>query len=122
MRYSLNNYVGAFTEALKVTSQDKAKEGLVKLLSKTGDIRHSGKILSAIQKKLVHDKGGKWVSIETARELSTANVTSLKHKFSEKDHVEIQINPELVAGVRVTINGEEELNNSLQSKLNKLFK
>ena len=62
------------------------------------------------------------MKIETAREMSDSQNELLKHKFSNKDHVEFKINPELVAGVRITVNGEEELNNSLQNKLNKLFK
>ena len=79
------------------------------------------KIFEAIHKKLVNQKGGKWISVETARESASAEKL-LKTKFSAKDHVEYSINQDLVAGTRITVNGEEELNNSLQSKLNKLFK
>lgn len=121
MRYSVNNYVSAFSEAVKSASQEKAIEGLVGLLKKTGDIKHSKKILEAIHKKLVNEKGGKWVNIETARESSLKKI-SLKHSFSDKDHLELSINPELVAGVRITVDGQEELNNSLENKLNKLFR
>ncbi len=121
MRYSVNNYVSAFTQAIKKANHEEAIDGLVKLLKKTGDIKNSKKIIEAVQKKLVNEKGGKWVNIETARE-SALKQGTFKHKFSEKDHVEYKINPELVAGVRITVDGEEELNNSLQSKLNKLFK
>lgn len=120
MKYSVNNYVSAFAEAGKKIPQEKAIEGLAKLLRKTGDIKHSKKIIEAIHKKLVNKKGGKWVDIETARE--TDSLGLLKNKFSEKDYVEFWVNPELVAGVRITVNGEEELNNTLQNKLNKLFK
>lgn len=122
MKYSVNNYVNAFTQAIKEVPRGQAIEGFVKLLKKTGDIKNSKKILEAIHKKLVNEKSGKWVNVETAREISSAKMTLLKHKFSAKDHVDFEVNPELVAGVRITINGEEELNNSLQNKLNKLFK
>lgn len=121
MKYSVINYVNAFAEAVKNVPQEKAVKGLVKLLEKTGDIKHSKKIIEAVHKKVVNEKGGKWVNVEVARE-SALKKETLGHKFSDKDHIDFQINPELVAGVRVTINGEEELNNSLQSKLNKLFK
>jgi len=121
MRYSLNNYVGAFSQVAKTTSREKAVEGFLKLLKKTGDIKHSKKIIEAIHKKIVNERGGKWVNVEVARE-SALKKEKLKHSFSEKDHVDFKINPELVAGVRITIDGESELNNSLHSKLNKLFK
>ncbi|MDO8496685.1 MAG: F0F1 ATP synthase subunit delta [bacterium] len=121
MRYSLNNYVGAFSQVAKTTSREKVVEGFLKLLKKTGDIKHSKKIIEAIHKKIVNEKSGKWVNIEVARE-SALKKEKLKHSFSEKDHVEFKINPELVAGVRITIDGESELNNSLQGKLNKLFR
>ncbi len=120
MRYSINNYVEAFSQAVEGASSDTAVKGLVKLLRKTGDIRNANKIFEAIHKKLVNSKGGRWVNIETARE--SASTKELMHKFSAKDHVEVKINPELVAGARVTINGEEELDNSLSYKLNKMFK
>ena len=121
MRYSLNNYVGAFSQIAKTTSREKVVEGFVKLLKKTGDIKHSQKIIQAIHQKLVNEKGGKWVNVEVARE-SALKKEKLRHKFSEKDHVDFKINSELVAGVRITIDGESELNNSLQNKLSKLFK
>ena len=124
MKYSINNYVQAFTESLKESFDDHGSVAahFIKLLEKTGDIRYSKKIINAIHKKLVNSKGGKWVTIETAREFTEARLKSLKDNFSDKDHVDLKINPELVAGVRITLNEDEELNNSLQNKLNKLFR
>jgi len=120
MKYSVNNYVDAFSEAIKEVSYGEAIDGFTKLLKKIGDIKHSKKIIEAIHKKIVNEKGGKWVDVEVARD-SALKKETFKHKFSAKDHVDFKINPELVAGIRITVNGEEELNNSLQNKLNKLF-
>ena len=122
MKYSINNYVEAFAQSLAISDKnDEVISGFIKLLKKNGDIKHSKKILDAVHRKLVNSEGGKWVTIETARELSAENLKSLKHNFSEKDHIDFKINSELVAGVRVTLNNEEELNNSLQNKLKKMF-
>ncbi|KKT82168.1 MAG: hypothetical protein A3B99_03735 [Candidatus Yanofskybacteria bacterium RIFCSPHIGHO2_02_FULL_44_12b] len=122
MRYPLNNYVDAFMEALEKASQEKAISGFVRLLKKTGDIKAADKIFTAIHKKMINLDGGRWVKVETAREISEKKLEALEHKFSKKDHAVFSINPDLVAGLRVTVNGEEELDNSLQNKLNKLFK
>jgi len=121
MKYSVNNYVNAFIPAIKKTSQGQTIVGFMNLLQKTGDIKHSKKIIEAIHKKMVNEKGGKWVNIEVARN-STLKKETFKHQFSEKDHLNFNINPELIAGVRITVNTEEELNNSLWGKLSKLFK
>ncbi|MBI2064803.1 MAG: F0F1 ATP synthase subunit delta [Candidatus Yanofskybacteria bacterium] len=121
MRYSVNNYVGAFTQIIKEIPREKAINGFLRLLAKTGDIKHSKKILTAIHKKIINEDGGKWIDIEAAREPMPKR-EMLKNKFSKKDHINFIINPELVAGVRITVNGEEELNNTLRNKLNKLFK
>ncbi len=119
MKYSLNNYVQAFAQTVK-TAPHEAVGGFIRLLKKTGDIKHSKKIIEAVHKKLVNEKEGKWVDVEVAREAALKKET-FKHKFSEKDHLDFRINPELVAGVRITVDGERELNNSMQNKLNKLF-
>ena len=121
MKYSINNYVQAFTEVVKKTPQERAVNGFIKLLKKTGDIKHSKKILEAVHKKIVNEKGGKWVNIEVARE-SALKKEGLELNFSNKDYVDFQMNPELVAGIRIIVDGEEELDNSLNNKLKKLFR
>ena len=121
MKYIVNDYVKAFIQTINKVGHVGALFNFVKLLKKTGDIKHSKKILEAIHKNLINEKGGKWVEVEVARE-SALDEKFLKNKFSKKDHVGFKISPELVAGVRITVDGEEELNNSLQNKLNKLFK
>ena len=122
MKYSIDNYVEAFTQALKEGTQKDISAGFVKLLQKNGDIKHFKKIIEAIHKKMVNDKDGKWINIETAREVLPAREKTLRHNFSEKDHINFKINPELVAGIRITVNGQEELDNSLNQKLKRLFK
>ena len=122
MKYSVDNYVEAFTQALKEGTHKVISAGFVRLLEKNGDIKHFKKIIEAIHKKMVNDKDGEWVSIEMARSLPKNKLESLSHKFSKKDHVDFKINPELVAGVRITVNGQDELDNSLNQKLKRLFK
>src|SRR3989344_5300618 len=112
MKYSVNNYVDAFVQTIK-TAPHEAIGGFIKLLKKTGDIKHSKKIIEAIHKKMVN--------VEVARDTALKK-EKFRYKFSDKDHIDFNINSELVAGIRITVDGERELNNSLQSKLNKLFR
>src|SRR3989344_412811 len=121
MKYSINNYVGAFMKAVEAVPPRQATVNFIKLLKKTGDIKNADKILEAIHKKMVRNKGGKWVKIESARDITRSRAKSLKSRFSKKDNVTFNINPELVAGIRIMVNGEEELDNTLTKKLNKMF-
>ena len=112
----------AFIQTLKEGTQKDVSAGFIKLLQKNGDIKHFKKITEAIHKKMINDKGGKWINIEMARKISSSKQEILKDNFYQKDHVDFKINSGLVAGVRITIDGQEELDNSLDNKLKKLFK
>jgi F0F1-type ATP synthase delta subunit len=125
MRYSLNNYINALVGALQETPNEKKDiilTNFVKLIEKNGDISKRDKIIEAVHRKFVNMSGGKWVSVELARKASEPRMRLIKEMFTAKDHVIFYINPELKAGIRITINGEEELDNSLNNKLKKLFK
>ena len=122
MKYSVNNYVEAFVGTLASSDKkDQVVTNFITLLKKTGDIKHSKKIFEAIHKRLVNSDGGRWIDIDTARELPESKLKPLMNKFSKKDHINFNINKGLVAGVRVTVNGESEMDNSLAKKLKKLF-
>ena len=108
-------------KAVEAVPPRQATVNFIKLLKKTGDIKNADKILEAIHKKMVRNKGGKWVKIESARDITRSRAKSLKSRFSKKDNVTFNINPELVAGIRIMVNGEEELDNTLTKKLNKMF-
>ncbi len=125
MKYLINNYVDAFLDVLdEIPAVERASivPNFIKLLKKNGDISHKDEILNKIQRKAVSLNGGNWVIVELAREASVSQIDNIKKNFSKKDRVEFKLNPSLVAGVRVTINGDQELDNSLNNKLKKLFK
>ena len=125
MKYSINNYVDALVQVLGDAPDERKEEALknfVTLLSKNGDIAKRNKIVEAVHKKLVNSNGGRWVIIELARETDNRKLDLIKGSFSAKDHVDVRINTRLVAGIRVTVDGEEEMDNSLDNKLKKLFK
>lgn len=123
MKYALNNYVKAFINALEVQKdKDAIVSNLVKSLKKSGDIKNSRKIINGIAQELIRRGGGNLIRIETARELSEERKELIKGKFSAKDRLVFDINAQLTAGIRITVNGEEEVDNSLNNKLNKLFR
>jgi F0F1-type ATP synthase delta subunit len=61
------------------------------------------------------------IVIESARPLSTEARKKITTPFGPKDRITESIRPELIAGVRITINGTQEYDGSLAYKVQKLF-
>ena len=125
MKYPPETYAAALWQA--ASSAPAAKRGeivkrFVRLLKKTGDIGRAEKIAAAVEKLTVKAKGGRWITVEFARPIETKIKRHITDIFSAKDRIEEKINPNLVAGVRVTPDGAKEFDNSFQRKLKKLFK
>ena len=124
MKYSVSNYVKAFVEIaadLKPLEMERALSSFVNVVSKNGDLPHMDKIVDEIHRELVTGNGGRWVELEVAGEASIPLLEKFTKSFSSKDHVANAINSSLVAGVRITIDREYELDNSLSGKLKKMF-
>ena len=124
MRYSLKNYAEALAAAIH--DIDPARSGaIVKnflvLLGKSGDEVHAEKIVNAAERILRKKDGGREVIFESARSLEPGNKKLLSGVAREKDIVATHINPDLVAGVRIVIDGEQEFDGSLKGKLDKMF-
>jgi len=125
MKYSPEDYAKAFSEIIAATA-DAKKEDMFKrfiaVIQKNGDGMRLKKILQVVRAVLVRQQGGRVVKLETARPMAEKALAELREKFTAKDYVEAVENSLLIAGVRVTVNGEEELDNTLSRKLKRLFK
>lgn len=123
MRYSPQNYALALSKSLRESKEEKNLfANFLKLIKKNGDQKILPKILEEFKKIEIKKKGASRVKIEFAREPLETQLKSITNKFSNKDWIETSINPALVAGVRITIDGESEIDNSLARRLRKLFK
>jgi len=124
MKYPPLIYAEALRSVLtetSVTRQGTVIEKFVAVLAKNGDLAQGGKIAEKLEGMFVAAAGGRLVKIETARDLPAAQLTKLKGQFGKMDQIQVVINPELVAGVRITIDGERELDQSLARKLRNIF-
>lgn len=122
MKYSPESYALALSGSLE-KSKDKELiiSNFLKLVKKNGDQKLLPKIFDRFKKIEIRKKGGSHIRIEFAREPSESELESITEKFKSRDWIETHLNPLLVAGVRITLNGEKELDNSLARKLHKLF-
>ncbi|HBT81794.1 hypothetical protein A2757_03205 [Candidatus Giovannonibacteria bacterium RIFCSPHIGHO2_01_FULL_48_47] len=124
MKYPAEIYAQALFEALEEDGgkeESKALKRFSALLEKNNDADNFEKILRAFEKIIVEKSGGKFVTLEFSRPVDENLVKKLSSIFSKKDFVEFRERPELLAGVRILIDGEKELDFSFQGRLNKLF-
>jgi F0F1-type ATP synthase delta subunit len=124
MKYSDTVYARALGEVLEKVSLGKIDticKNFVQVIRKNGDFSRIDSIVLKVEEMLVKKNGGRMVSLEFARPAPKALVVKLRDIFSKNDKVEEIFNPSLVAGVRITIDGEKEFDNSLSKKLKKLF-
>lgn len=108
--------------ATNFESEDKVMGNFMALCVKNGDRLYLPKILEELETLVSAKEGGRVVTLEFARHPAEKILAKMKGKFGPKDIIKIKINPSLVAGVRTTIGGEQELDLSLSSRLRKMFK
>ncbi len=124
MKYSADAYATAFWAVYTAhgAKQDaKLIERLTHLLRRTGDIHSADSIVRAIERRAAGAQGGRNVVVEFARQPTPIQLTALRAVMQSHDIIEVRTRPALVAGMRVSINGEYEYDGSLQRKLEKLF-
>lgn len=125
MKYTPATYAKAFTAAaLAEASADKIGlvNNFVSVLKRTGDIRYGDEIMRAVEVGWVRSQGGRDVRLETAQPMSERLQKEVHAKFTNKDLVQETVNPALIAGIRIVINGERELDGSMRRKVQKLFR
>ena len=99
-------------------SQKELISRFLKLLEKNGDFKKAKEIISLAESLYLKKLKRRKIILETARKIK-----NLKESFTENgDVVEEKINTDLVAGLKITINGERQLDFSLSKKLNDIFK
>ena len=122
MTYRPSHYATAFLEALRAGTEPRvAIAHLRRALAKRGDAHRLPQVLREIERLEVKSKGGRMITIASARPLSPSQEHALTKNFASPDHVTTEIDPRLIAGVRITIDDERELDLSLTGKLRTLF-
>lgn len=124
MKHSPEIYARAFLESLGAAPRHE-QGGLMKrflaLVHTNGDWPNAPRILGAVERLVVRERGGRWVRVECARTVRQGLRAMIQRHFGRKDRIEIASNPSLIAGIRVTMDGRQELDYSFQRKLKRLF-
>lgn len=100
----------------------KAKKKLKKFLdflTERKDMKRIERIIESAEDLFYRRTGKKKITIETARKLSNINV--FRDSFGKGDVIMEKLNPSLVAGVKIIINNDKQLDFSLKKKLESIF-
>jgi F0F1-type ATP synthase delta subunit len=123
MKYSAEIYAKAYVEAVEKSERKREAElskNFLALVEKNGDLGSLGKIMREIEKMTVKKNGGRFVEIELARD-DKKLANKIRQTFGSTDRVEVREKPELIAGARVLIDGDKEVDFSFARKLKNLF-
>ncbi len=125
MKYKREIYAEALAESLSATkSRDEEKKVLanfLKMMVRNGDIGQARRVLEDAERVLAKLGKGDLVVIESARPLKANAKKKIEALFPKAGNIEERIMPSLVAGVRVRVNDERELDATLSTRLTKLF-
>lgn len=119
MKFAFRTYAKAFLEAVKENSgnEDILVKRFVSLVERHGLGKHTLSIIEAVEEEVTKARGGKLITIETARMLSASLRNELLALVRPEDRAIEKINPELISGVRITVNGSQEIDTSLQKRI-----
>jgi F0F1-type ATP synthase delta subunit len=126
MKYAPHIYAKALVEVLTTFTGSKAEEdalakNFLALVKKNGDEGHLKKILEEASRFARGKSGVQKVTIASARELTGPQKRTMQQFVKAGDVVEERIDPELVAGIKITLNDELQFDGSLKTKLNRVL-
>jgi len=117
VKYKAKIYAQVLVDLIIEKKSKDAIGRFIKLLGKNGDMKKAKEIISLAEGLYFQKTGKRKIILEIARK--TKNSADL---FAKKnDVVEEKINPELIAGIKVIINGEKQLDFSLQKRLQEIL-
>lgn len=91
------------------------------VVKKHRDSRLLPKILAQLERLMVKAEDGHLVTVESARPLEESAFRTIRGAFGAKDRVHAKISPDLIAGLRIVVDGEWVVDASMRKKLSKLF-
>jgi len=126
MKYPTHIYAKALVEVLADSHgpkerDDEVAKNFLALVKKNGDEGHLRKILEEASRFARGHSGVRKLTIASARELSPSQTKTMERFVKPGDIIERMIDPDLIAGIKITVNDEMQFDGSLKSKLNKVL-
>jgi len=126
MKNNSKAYAKALAEVIlkgiKPGQEQKVVDNFSKFLLKTGKQAKAKEIVAMAEDIVLAKKGNRKITFETARKMAQSQKKMLESFAKEGDVIYEKINPEIIAGVKIIINGAKQFDASLQAKLQNIFK
>ncbi|MFA5878254.1 MAG: F0F1 ATP synthase subunit delta [Candidatus Staskawiczbacteria bacterium] len=125
MNYSPKLYAIAFCQAVKeaktADSINKCIKSLLVLVEKNRDQKKLRDIAFFAEKILNKESGHRKILVESARVLTKENEEMIDSFTKKTDQVVKKINPSLVAGVKIVIDDEVQIDGSFSKKIKRVL-
>lgn len=127
MKYSISDYAKALDRAISdaTAKPDVIVKNFMALIRRNGDEGRGKKILDEAARMARRGRSGKALArevvIQSARPLSKSQEAIVKHFLKPGDMSEYQIDPSLIAGIKMIVNDEMQFDGTMKAKLDKLF-
>ena len=109
------------TEKKTADEENKISERFLKFVEKNGDLNKLKEIVALAEDLFIKKTGRRKIIVETARKTKTKQRELIDSIAQKGDIVNERINPEIIAGIKITIN-DDQLDLSMQKKIQNLFK
>lgn len=118
MKYNPKIYAQVLVALIK-DKEEGIPEKFFALLRKNGDLKKAKEIIALAEKITLKEAGGRKIVIEGARKGALKN--AVKGLANGQDIVKEKINPALVAGIKITVDDEKQLDYSFKHTLDIIF-
>ncbi|MDP3795327.1 MAG: F0F1 ATP synthase subunit delta [bacterium] len=124
MKYTPRQYARALLEATAGVPQKEQKVRMrqfLKLLGRNGDRRQLARILSEVERQELRAQGLRKVLAETPNGLSPKVKNDIESILGNKVRIEESVRPELLAGVRLVVDGETLIDATAKRQIARMF-
>ncbi len=123
MKYPVLFYAKALAMAVaEAGKSDAVAKNFLALVRRNGDGRYLPKIVRESERLMRKQHGVREITVASARGLKQPPRALLKNFAKPEDEVYGVIMPELVAGVKIMVDGEAQFDGSLKGKIDRMFK
>ncbi len=124
MKYPAHAYGKALLDLLEEYPERESEiiKGFWKTISASGDVAHAEKIFSSMKTMIARREGKAEIKVYSARPLSESNKKSIEDAFGGKARIESVVLPEIIAGIKMIVNGTVVVDATLKTKLRSLVR
>lgn len=92
------------------------------LVRRNGDERYLPRIVKESERLMREHRGIREITVVSARELKAPPRALLKNFAKPEDEVHGEIQPELIAGIKIMVDGQLQFDGSMKGKIDRMFK